>query len=66
MTIFLKPEHQRIIDRVMECGQYSNPDQVLEMPCEDIEDLCVAEKRLGEGETSLSAGQLRKNLALDK
>jgi Arc/MetJ-type ribon-helix-helix transcriptional regulator len=69
MATHLKPEHQRIIDRVIASGIYRDSDEVigtaLEMLCEDIEDLRIAEKRLAEEETPLSAASLRKNLGLD-
>ena len=42
MTIELKPEHQRVIDRAIQSGVYHYPDEVisaaLEMLAEDIKD----------------------------
>ncbi len=42
MTIELKPEHQRVIDRAIQSGAYHDPGEVisaaLEMLAEDIKD----------------------------
>lgn len=42
MTIELKPEHQRVIDRAIQSGAYCDPGEVigaaLEMLAEDIRD----------------------------
>ena len=71
MTIELKPEHQRMIDRAIHLGAYHDPNEVigaaLEMLAEDLEDVAVSKAReleprsaIEEVETELRAlGKLR-------
>lgn len=58
MTIELKPEHQRMIDRAIQSGAYHNPDEViataLSMLAEDIEDGAVSEARSHEPRYTLA------------
>ena len=58
MTIELKPEHQRMIDRAIQSGAYHDPDEViataLSMLAEDIEDGAVSEARSREPRYTLA------------
>jgi Arc/MetJ-type ribon-helix-helix transcriptional regulator len=58
MTIELKPEHQRMIDRAIQSGAYHDPDEViataLSMLAEDIEDGAVSEARSHEARYTLA------------
>ena len=57
MTIELKPEHQRMIDRAIHLGAYHDPNEVigaaLEMLAEDLEDVAVSKARAQEPRLTL-------------
>lgn len=57
MTIELKPEHQRVIDRAIHSGAFQAPDEVigaaLDILAEDIEDVAVSKAREHEPRATL-------------
>ena len=57
MTIELKPEHQRVIDRAIHSGAFHDPEEVigaaLELLAEDIEDVAVSKTREHEPRVTL-------------